>query len=261
MRLGQLARKLSLRPSQVVDFLAASNIESEEGSNTRLKDDHVEMIVKHFAPERFEEILRPVIPEETIVEKTIQSTEEIPTDEAPVVSLPNEADEAPQQASEAVSIEPIELSAADAEVIRVQKIELAGLKVLGKIELPEPKKKEAAAEGEATDENKPQKRERSSKDRDKQTLRNREQHTRRNPVEAQRQREQREREEKRKAELEREKEKRKQHYHNKVKQVNQQPAKRAKLAKETSVVSNPKSNNTRPAPKTWLGKFLRWWTT
>jgi hypothetical protein len=57
MRLGQLARKLALRPSQIVDFLAARQIYLEEGSNAKLKDESVENIVRHFAPEKLQEIV------------------------------------------------------------------------------------------------------------------------------------------------------------------------------------------------------------
>ncbi|HET9052526.1 MAG TPA: hypothetical protein VFM90_00020, partial [Cyclobacteriaceae bacterium] len=63
-------------------------------------------------------------------------------------------------------------------------------------------------------------------------------------------------EEKRMAALEREKEKRKNHYHNKVKV--KQP-KRPKPIKEVTAAKKPA--DTRPVPKTWVGKFLRWWTT
>lgn len=252
MRLGQLARKLSLRPSQLVDFLAANNIESEEGSNTRLEDSHVEMIVQHFAPESLAEILKPSVTDEVITESIV--------DETPLPETTQLPEEAEQSLPEESQPEPLELSAGEPEVIRVQKIELAGLKVLGKIELPEPKKKEAPAEGEAAEQDVTEKKERPSRHsgKQKQHPRNREQRAWRNPIEIQRQREQREQEEKRKAELEREKEKRKQHYYNKVKQVTQQP-KRTKAAKEITVPKKPV--DMRPVPKTWFGKFLRWWTT
>lgn len=253
MRLGQLARKLSLRPSQVVDFLAASNIESAEGSNTRLDDNHVVQIVQHFSPERLGEILRTKSPEEIILETRV---EEMPVD---VAVVPVVQEEVNQHVSDELQTELLETVPADSEVIRVQKVELAGLKVLGKIELPEPKKKEAPLTDKTAANDKPENKERSLKNRDKQNQRNREQRTRRNPVEVQRQREQHELEEKRKIELEREKEKRKQHYHNKVKQVTQQPVKRAKLVNKTSVRAT--SAKTQPVPKTWIGKFLRWWTT
>lgn len=138
------------------------------------------------------------------------------------------------------------------EVIRVQRIELSGLKVLGKIDLPEPKKKEPKADDEGNEELRQERRGKA-----KHPKRERDTRNWRNPVEVQRQREARELEEKRKAEIEREKEKRKQHYQTKVKQV--KAVKRTKTDKETVIAKKP--IDTRPAPKTWIGKFFRWWTT
>lgn len=263
MRLGQLARKLSLRPSQLVDFLAASNIESEEGSNTRLDDSHVEMIVQHFAPGSLVDILKPASAEEQI--SAVDTEVEVPTETEVVITEAEKAAVSTQtneeQLTSIIESEPRELTAEEHEVIRVQKIELAGLKVLGKIELTETKKKEKSVEGEtASPELNADRRERRSyKSGKEKSPRDREQHKRRNPIELQRQREAREQEERRKAELERDKEKRKQHYNSKVKQASLQP-KRVKPLKTASVQKKQPVDN-RPKPKTLLGKFLRWWTT
>lgn len=250
MRLGQLARKLSLRPSQLVDFLAANNVASEEGSNTRLADEHTEMIVRHFSPESLEEIMKPAVEEASHAEivSVIESTQ---IEEPVQLEAAEEIEEAVipiEEKSEDIQAEP--------EVIRVQKIELSGLKVLGKIDLPEPKKKEPKTEGDTTSsEEKPERKEKNT--RGKQPRTERDQRSWRNPLEVQRNREARELEERKKAELEREKERKKSHYQNKVKQV-QRPRKE-KTVKEAVVVKKPVDK--RPAPKTWLGKFMRWWTT
>src|SRR5689334_19628909 len=119
MRLGQLARKLSLRPAQIVEFLSQHNIQIEDNSNTRIEDQHAELVVNHFAPGTFQQVELADEPEETAPVEA----------ELPVIVT---------DSSEQTTIEP--------EVIRVQKIELSGLKVLGKIELPEPKKKEPVVE-------------------------------------------------------------------------------------------------------------------
>ena len=247
MRLGQLARKLSLRPSQLVDFLASNNIQTEEGSNTRLADEHARLIVQHFAPESLEEIMKPA------TEEVIQPDPE-PASEETVVVEPQQKVEVEEQVV-VLEDKPIDQQT-EPEVIRVPKIELSGLKVLGKIDLPEPKKKEPKIESEAPGEEQP-KPERRNPAKSKHPRRERDQRTWRNPLEVQRERENRQLEEKRKAELEREKEKRKHHYQNKVKQVKQ--SKRSKPAK--GIVSVKKPVDTRPVPKTWVGKFLRWWTT
>ncbi len=253
MRLGQLARKLSLRPSQLVDFLSEKNIETQEGSNTRLDNLHVEWIVQEFAPERLDEILNPGTEEklpEIIVEEQAIVEPEVIAEVTEVKQAEAEAVTENQPTAEIKSEEP--------EVIRVQKIELSGLKVLGKIELPEPKKKEVKTDPNSGGATPPEDRKSNrSSAKSKRPGKERDQRSLRNPIEAQRQREAREREEKRKADLEREKEKRKHHYQNKVKQVQQ--TKRVKPVKETAVVK--KHVDKRPVPKTWLGRFLRWWTT
>lgn len=249
MRLGQLARKLSLRPSQLVDFLATHQIETAEGSNTRLADEHARMIILNFAPESLEEITSPatepeVQSEPEPVEQVVQSDGVV--EHEPVTK--------PEEREATVNQELPAEQQGEPEVIRVQRIELSGLKVLGKIELPEPKKKEPKAEGEGSaEEQKPERKGKSKQPRRERDTRN----NWRNPFEVQRQREAREKEEKRKAEIEREKEKRKLHYETKVKQV--KAAKRPKPVNETPAVKKPV--DTRPVPKTWIGKFLRWWTT
>jgi len=246
MRLGQLARKLSLRPSQLVDFLAAHNIETAEGSNTRLEDDHARMIIIHFAPESLEEIMKPSVEPETQPE--IEQPAEALQPEPVADAEPELKSENPVTINDETTPEP----QGEPEVIRVQRIELSGLKVLGKIDLPEPKKKEPKAEGEGNEELRQERR-----GKPKHPKRERDTRNLRNPVEVQRQREARELEEKRKAEIEREKEKRKQHYQTKVKQV--KAVKRTKADKETGIAKKP--IDTRPVPKTWIGKFFRWWTT
>jgi hypothetical protein len=253
MRLGQLARKLSLRPAQIVEFLSQHNIQIEDNSNTRIEDGHTELVVNHFAPGTFEQVSEAVDePEEiTPVENGI-----------PVVVV-----EAPQVETSEPPVNP------DSEVIRVPKIELSGLKVLGKIELPEPKKKEPIAiEIEKTDEGvesftetaPPPAPERKSKIsdryRDKKPVHQKRDRPRewKNPLELQREREIRQAEEKKRIAAEREKEKRKRHYEEKRKAVVQ--TKRTKPSKDQPIAQQ-KPVDTRPVPKTWLGKFLRWWTT
>ncbi len=256
MRLGQLARKLALRPSQIVDYLATLQVSPEEGSNTRLSDEVTEQVVLHFAPERINEILNR---EEKSPEPVTTSA---PVEE-PLVDTRMEEEEV---RVEAVQSPVIEDSEEKPEVIKAVKVELTGLKVLGKIELPEPKKKSApvSESGEevavakseipVTDKKaaKTEHKEKLSKRRENYTQR-----PTRNPVAEQRERKAREEEEKRKAKAEREKEKRAQYYFQRVKTG--QPTKAVKIVSEPTETFELKE--VKPAPKTWLGKFLRWLNT
>lgn len=172
MRLGQLARKLDLETSDIIKYLKKENIEVENHLNTKLEDETVAMVLKAFTPI---EKPKPVIvkkeektPEPTIiVEEVVLETEVEEITPEPVqleeikpveVSRENEAltvaELREKEAAEIENQQPetreiIELSRedkvpenSDVAVIRAPKIELQGIKVLGKIELPEKPQKE-----------------------------------------------------------------------------------------------------------------------
>ena len=126
MRLGQLARKLAVRPGEIVNFLAAQNIQIEEGTNTRIEEVHVEMIVAKFAPDQAETLLSTMADEPVLSEPLSI----IPQETSSVVAEPTVHPTIENKSEETI------------ELIKAPKIELSGLKVLGKIELPDTKKKE-----------------------------------------------------------------------------------------------------------------------
>lgn len=240
MRLGQLARKLSVRPSQIVDLLAKDQQYFEEGSNAKLNDDLVKQIVLHFAPDRLAELM-------TV---QTQEIEEIQVEPEPVVEEVVEKVELPVEPLTAESTEVV----SDTETIRAPKVELAGLKVLGKIELPTPRKKEEAkVEGEAGETEQKPKRERQDKRRKPVE---RAEKNWRNPIAQQREAEAREKEERRKKALEEEKERKRINYLNKIKTT--QPVKAVRIYDEAEerVEIKPEQQ-----PRTWLGKFLKWLNT
>jgi hypothetical protein len=251
MRLAQLARKLSLKQSEIVEFLAQHSIEIEDTVNTKVEDGHVQLIIEKLAPHLqlaiAEELARPE-PEEIVEEPALNV-------EAVVVNA-----EAVEEPAKIETPEPaIDATQDTTEVIRAPKIELTGLKVLGKIELPEKKKKEntvteEAAETVATEgEKKTTHRERTAKSDRKPKQQPR---SSRNPLAEAREREKIEAEEKRRQEIARKKEMRTQNYLKKV-QV-KTPVKRAKPEATTS----PKFQKVKKEePKTLWGKFVKWLTT
>lgn len=230
MRIGQLARRLGIPPSDILGFLANNNIETESGANSRLEETAVSMIIRHFAPEKMSEPLEE--PADEVVEEPTPSVDETAVPEAPP------------------------------EVIRVTKVELQGLKVLGKIELPGKKKVEEqestpVPEGTESPE-RPERTERPERAprREFQKRDNRRDSREwKNPLEQKRQREAREAEEKKREQAERLKEKRTNHYYNKVKSV---PTKAVRKVEEQTVVEELE---TKEPPKTIIGKFLRWLRT
>lgn len=244
MRLGQLARKLSVRPSQLVDLLAKDQLYFEEGSNAKLNDELVKRLVLQVAPDKLAEIM------------TVQKQDAEPEPQPHPVPLEDVVEEKAELQPEPLVASSTEVSIDEnVETIRAPKVELAGLKVLGKIELPAPRKKEEPkVDGEDVSEaeQKP-KRERKDKptkpvERDRQW---------RNPIAMQREKEQREKDEKRKQALEQEKERKRLNYLNRVK--TSQPTKAARIydeAEESEPQSTPEQK-----PRTWFGKFLKWLNT
>jgi hypothetical protein len=240
MRLAQLARKLALRPSEIVDFLAKNQIQIEEGSNTRLEDSQVVLIMGKFAPESTVEDIEAVSLEK---DEPLPVKEEIQEEEATAVS----ADENDIEMA-TVRIEP-------SEVIKAPKIELSGLKVLGKIDLPEPKKKESAmpaAENAADAPVSPR-----TPDTRRANVNKRESRKTQNPVSLAREREAIVAKEKREAEEKHLREQKTKNYYKKVKVA--PPTKRMKLVDEASEELSPR--DMLDPPKTLVGKFFRWLKT
>ncbi len=134
MRLGQLARKLSLKPLEIVDFLAGQSIQIDSGNNTRLEDEHVKLVLQKYAPGELMENVEKAIEEEEVIEiPTIESVNEAASFD---MVIPEKINSTPEEER--------------VEVIKAPKIELSGLKVLGKIDLPEPKKKEPIVSEDGT---------------------------------------------------------------------------------------------------------------
>ncbi|SKC82352.1 hypothetical protein [Ohtaekwangia koreensis] len=281
MRLGQLARKLAVRPAEIVDFLATSNIRIDDGTNARLDDEYVVRVIQHFAPARLEEIMQPAVEEvqEVVSDKNIieinnlepeAAIETVVVEPEPVIipSLQEEIQSAPAETKIIVADvqedDKTEVIEDKTEVIKAPKVELAGLKVLGKIELPEPKKKEIAKlpeeETSATPEDKVQEpapvrpTRNRSEGRKNYTSERRSQQPRRNPIALQREHEAREAELKREEEAKREKERRTLYYQQRVKAS--VPTKPARLIDEP--VMQMTSDHLDKTPTTWLGKFWKW---
>ena len=252
MRLGQLARKLALRPSDIVEFLAENNIRIPEGANARLENDHVNLIMKRFVPGWTETLEVEAEPEEEVI--------------LPEAGL--NSDQLNTEDHTGPTTEPVqeqELTEESNEVIRAPKIELSGLKVLGKIDLPEQKKKEdlpkeegPVSESAKPEEGKPEggKRERRENRRTFDVNKKRHQRFEKNPVALQREREANEAQKQHMEKVAREKEKRTQKYLQNYKPS--APTKATKLVKEDVVEMTPQ--DLVEPPKTIFGKILRWLT-
>lgn len=257
MRLAQLARKLSVKSTDIIQFLATQSIQLEDTANTKVEDDQVRLVYSHFAPGLFDAPVESVEEErmqEEVQEPVAEQAQQVLEDT--IVEELNPSVEEPQAIAGSATEETVESLP---DIIRAPKIELSGLKVLGKIELPEKKKKEEVAAKEGEEGSSVQEAEKSEvlplrKPR-REKERKPERRSSRNPLEEARERERRALEEKRKAELERRKEARTQKYLKKV-QTNT-PTK--KLKAETPMVQKTKVQ--QPEPTTLWGKFVKWLTS
>jgi hypothetical protein len=217
------------------------------------------MIMQKFAPARAAEVTA-----ELVIEK--EAERKVNLTEAPAMEVPSPIEQE-IRIWEPTSSES-EFQAEQPEVIKAPKVELSGLKVLGKIELPEPKKKETQPQTEEATEDQAQKQEAPVEStppyKEKRKPENRKPYPNKresndrpkiNPIALHREREALEAEKRRRAQAEQEKEKRTQHYLKKVKVV--APTKSARLIKEEVEEMTPLA----PIPKTWWGKFMKWLNT
>lgn len=272
MRLGQLARKLSLTPSEVVQFLSRQNIVLAEDSNAKLQDEHVELLLKAYGKAETAQVPESETPEanrplqveqEALPESQDESTEQV-SDQAP------DTDTSEERGGQAGQDE---IMTPEVELIRAPKVALPGLKVVGKIELPEKKKPETpestAAEephvtetmsdgehaGESQQATRPAPRQPARKNARPDQRRGRENKPRKNPIALRREREAYEAEQRKKEEARRRKELRTDRYLKKIQPPEYKPRKK-QLEEEYEVLEETVAQVT--PPKTWLGRLWRW---
>ncbi len=269
MRLGQLARKLAIKPFEIVEFLASNSIQIEEGSNTRIEDNHVKMIIEKFAPATLKQAVIPVVYEAPkVMAPPLQEESAISLFDKPVVEEPNLMAEEPKEKVSPVEVitPPLVITGEEkSDVIKAPKIALSGLKVLGKVDFA-PKKKEPQIEEPSIEaivpsadiESKPDKEDSKEDSKERKVYSDRrpkpEQRPRRNPIALEREREAIEAEKKKLAQSEHIKRKRTENYLKKVKIA--PPTKSAKLLQEP--VFEMTEKDLTDVPEGWWNKFLKW---
>lgn len=245
MRLAQLARKIATKPAEIVTFLASRNLPVDDSSNAKVTDEQVLLVFRHYAPELLE----------------VNTTDELTVEEPLVVTTEELAEQTPEE--QETSSDEIEAAEVEqplvSEVIKPVKVELPGLKVVGKIDLPEPKKKEvdsnnpeeeALEKGDLKSKSRQRKNPRVPRDEDRRP--------RKNSIALQREREARERLRRKQEESIKEKELKTQRYLKKVSKYTAppKPMKRNKHEEEYEVLVENKEQ-----PKTWLGKIFGWFVS
>ena len=246
MRLVQLARLLQISPSLLEDFLKHRNAVFA-GAHSRLADEDITAAVIHFAPEKLREVMASREADDEVQTDSDAKRPEPSNDPASVVEV---TDAGPTIGA----LSPADPADPGVEVIRAPKVELPGLRVVGKIDLPEPVKRENK-ETPLEEGSRPARTPRQQADRRERQPRRKENH--RNPIQEKREREQREAEERRKEEIRQAKERRTLAYARQQAQREQRPASsKAKQKQQTESGARP----VKPAqrPKSWFGRFWRW---
>ncbi len=156
MRLAQLARQLNEKTFTVREKLSEKfEIDFEKGPNTKLSDEHVAYIKellepKPTAPAQIEEVIdneiikeeiEDVVSEEKSVVNEPVAEPSPPLDEPVIQSVGEVIGENKETIDEIPNQE-------DAELIKAPKVKLEGIKIIDKIDLPEPKIKEMVQEDE-----------------------------------------------------------------------------------------------------------------
>lgn len=276
MRLGQLARKYDVSQQQIITFL--KDIEPTLDtlhSNSKLNEQTEALVAKHFeispdlnkeqeedqSNETSQNIEQNTV--ESEVTETRDTDEESPSDlEKPATiaeaSQPQKKDEVAIETDQLLELLESEDTPVDLDkitLIKAPKKELDGLKVVGKIELPEQKDK--TEEPEQAE--KEPKTDRSSRQR-RRLVSDEELEERR--LKAKRKKEENEarQEERRKAkEKKRRKSVREAHYQQKMQQIKSSQPKLTKT--ESQPVTSEEEEEPRPEPRTIFGKFWRWMNT
>jgi hypothetical protein len=134
MRLSQLARKLEISPTQLILFFEKNKIERYNSHNNKIEKSDLKLALNHFNPEEMEaEIESQVIQAKESEIDTPQKKGKEKSASGLIVS--NKPDK------ETTDPDPPFEEEDEIEVISMPKIKLEGVKVVGKIDLPEPVKK------------------------------------------------------------------------------------------------------------------------
>ena len=134
MRLSQLARKLELSPTDLILFFEKNKIVKYNSPNNKIEEEDLPIALNHFKPEELvaeigEETSNEPISLEIITDKKNDENMELSESYSTITD------------GESIKQDSLKDPVDKIEVIRMPKIKLEGVKVVGKIDLPDPVKK------------------------------------------------------------------------------------------------------------------------
>jgi len=123
MRLSQLARKVSKTPKELLDFLQSNGIGKYSGSNVKVDVEHINFVIQYFTQEYDEAIVSIPASSDNIKNENSGNPSKSESEET----------NTPVKINESVTKEETK----NVELIRAPKVKLQGVKVVGKIDLPD----------------------------------------------------------------------------------------------------------------------------
>ena len=291
MRLAQLARKLGVQPEEIVMFLAENGHEFENEVNGKLSLEQQCLAEAYFAMKAEEQLMMEAAAPETIeafpqeaeatkedlgTKDSTDAEHEVPFDPpAHTTSQISDSEEqtAPLSPPKKIDLEPKtkvnvykaldqDESYANAEWIKTETPQLEGLKVVGKIELPEPKKPKAKPESGDTKE-KAADEQKSNRNQKNKGWKGRKAKQRLNPIEYERRKAEKEARRKKAEASKKLKQKKKEHYQANVKPKASSKSKdEAYEEEEIAPLPIVGMSRIKPVaevkPKKGIGKFWAW---
>ncbi len=134
MRLSQLARKLEISPTELILFFENNKIERYNSRNNKIEESDLKLALSHFSSEEMEAEIQAEAPPANDSVKDIPQKKE-------KESNPSHGSTIDIPERDSTELKPPVEEKEEIEVIRMPKIKLEGVKVVGKIDLPEPVKK------------------------------------------------------------------------------------------------------------------------
>lgn len=256
MRLGQLSRKLDVDSEAIVKLIEKNFREVNNHPNIKITEEELEFVTNHFAPakpkveEPKELETAPIAEVESTPSEEIVREQTTPEKPAFVESLRPKVITLEEEFNEKKK---------ELETFKAEKPELEGLKVVGKIDLPEPKPKAPKEPKEEKTPNGTQTiNERGVKQRN--YKKGNRQNNNRNPVEAARKRAENQTKREKEAHLKKLKEQKKKHYEETVKAKIADKPKKKKKKKfvEQQAVQSTQQSSKHLAPKS-SNPIVRFW--
>lgn len=282
MRLGQLSRKLSIKPEKIVEEIQTKfDVTITKGLNTKIEDKFVEFFEEKYSSSIIENAEAEVIETTKVITKELKTKTSdpiIPEEKKEVKAAKEKIKAAPKKevAPEKKEEEKVE----EIELIKAPKIKLEGPKVIDKIDLPEPKPQFIEIDGVIVDKNEYRKSQEFKK-KEEERKRKAQRKAKENEAKLEfkgetstpkkaninefaiKEKEEKEKErilEKRRVENEkRERELRKKHYEKQLEKVATAPKPKKK---KPDTVENSKEETKKPiVHKNWLAKLIHWFKT